>query len=97
MHPTLKRFLDHFPDARRANDRSWTSSTMLGSIDFSVGRFYISVYLAETTPYVRELSVYVHAYTDDTETNWHLTSRVDLPAERHELLAELVHKIMEEL
>ena len=97
MHPTLKRFLDHFPLARRVNERSWTSDTMIGSIDFSVGRFYISVYLAETTKGIRELSVYVHAYEDSSEINWHLTSRVDLPAEHHELLAELVHKIMEEL
>lgn len=97
MHPTLKRFLAHFPDARRVHDRSWTSSTMLGSIDFSVGRFYISVYLADTVSNARELSVYVHAYADDSGTNWDLTSRVDLPAENHELLAEIVRKIMEEL
>lgn len=97
MHPTLKRFLAHFPDARRVHDRSWTSSTMLGSIDFSVSRFYISVYLADTLSNERELSVTINAYTDEDETNWDFASRVELPAEHHELLAELVHKIMDEL
>lgn len=97
MHNTLKRFLAHFPDARRVHERIWTSDTMLGSVDFSVGQFYISVYLNDFDDHGRELSVFIHGYTDSSEVDWESFSRVDLPEERHELLAELVRKIMEEL